>query len=193
MKIIVALIFALLLLKNCTHGQGTVKADPQHQYPRVTTFVEVGESVQETFRVEFDFRQAHFPFDALYVLPPAKHLSDIESFRRKFGLGHTWTRDSWDCDDQAREAMYLAKRWSKVNYVGVPATVAYGSAYVRIVGRYPLGKGMDCSPEQPGYHVLNVYLRNDGKWFFLEPQNGRTEEALSLIYEGVLEVMRVEI
>jgi hypothetical protein len=193
MKTIVALVFALLLLKSCALGQGTVKSDPDLQYPRIVSFVEVGESVQETFRVKFDFEQANFPFDALYVLPPTKHLTDVESFRRKLGLGHKWSRDSWDCDDQAREAMYLAKRWSKVNYVGVPATIAYGSAYVRIVGFYPLGNGMDRSPDAPGYHVLNVYLRNDGKWFFLEPQNGRTEEVLSLIYEGGLEVMRVEI
>jgi hypothetical protein len=196
MKLLVILVFALLLLSKCAPtipGQSIVKSDPNLQYPALTSGVALWLSVIETFDPELETSTTHCPLDGLYAKPPAAHLQQIEKFRQKFRDTSKFHRDSHDCDDFAREATYLAKRWSHRNYAELPASIAYGSAYIRIVGRYPLGAGMDCSPQSPGYHVINVFQRNDGKWFFLEPQKGRVEEALSLIYEGVVEVLRIEI
>ncbi len=198
LRAILGIVATILLLRvmGCIHSAGahsTVPTNPRNLYPVIIDMGELWDSVEKTFLVTMDLTTAHCPLDWLYVLPTAKQVDQIEANRQRFAEGGPGNENSKDCDDFAREATYWAKRWGHTNYVGLPATVTYGTAYIRLVGRYPLGTNMDRSPAQPSYHAINIYRRSDGIWFFFEPQNGRSEQALSLIYEGVVEVVRVEI
>jgi hypothetical protein len=61
-------------------------------------------------------------------------------------------------------------------------------AFVKLDGPYPLSAG---EPYAQGYHAINVILRDDGQWFFFEPQNGRLCPVEGSIYEGAIEVLKI--
>lgn len=188
---VLALIAALSLFNfRCHADEPDLEPGPK-DLSRIASWDEVETSICRTFHV--DCTGLIFGvLDALYVLPSQDALNRVEKFRQRYMDGGPFVDEAKDCDDFAREATYLAKRWSYRYFEDLPATLAFGSAFVRIDGEYSLfSQGRH--QWMRGYHVLNVYLRNDGKWFFFEPQTGQSEPVESMIYEGVVTVIRVEI
>jgi len=183
-----SIIFVLFRAKSEEPPPGTF--EPKPDLAILTDWADMEASMRETFHVE-THGLVYGVLDGLYILPTQDQLDRIEKFRRRMADGGKFMDEAKDCDDFAREATYLAKRWSYRYFETVPASVAYGSVYVRVNGYYSLMSGGTGWYE--GYHVLNVYRRNDGQWFFFEPQTGKSEPVESMIYEGVLTVVRVEI
>ncbi len=165
--------------------------EPVQSLSKIMDWSSFEESISRTFHVECK-GLCFGALDAFYILPNQDALDRVEKFRRRFCDGGPYLDEAKDCDDFAREATYLAKRWSYRYFDGVPASLAYGSAFVRVNGPYAL---FSKSRYQwfTGYHVINVYLRNDGQWFFFEPQSGLSEPVESMLYEGAVEVLRLDI
>lgn len=127
------------------------------------------------------------PEDALYVAPTENHLRDIVHFWRKNRSTTRYTSEAWDCDDAAREFLYWARRWGAER--GFPGAILVAKAYVRLDGIYEL---FPSNPWARGYHVLNLVRRADGAWLFFEPQSGVFVPVAGPIYEGSLELMKVQ-
>ncbi len=184
--VLAAIAVLLCLFKACAEEPSP---KPEQPLSRVAAWSAVEASIAKTFHVPAT-GLIYGVYDAFYILPNQDCLDRIEKFRRRLMDGGPFLSEAKDCDDFAREAVYLAKRWSYRYFEGLPATVAFGSAFVYVDGYYSLFSSKLGWVQ--GYHVLNVYCRNDGQWFWFEPQSGRSEPVESMIYEGIITVFRIE-
>lgn len=187
LKAIVCLIFLLLLLRQCAHGETAADS------PRIAYYFQVWESAMAKFDLKISTKPLHQPQDYIYILPSKSNLQRIEKHIRQFRDGGKYVQEAYDCDDFAREAHYWAHRWGKNYYAGMPAAVAFGTVYVKLEGHYSLFTGGEGVYLPLMYHALNVYLRNDGSWWWFEPQTGKSEPVESMLFEGVIEVLYLEL
>ena len=133
-----------------------------------------------------------FTMDSLYVLPSQPDMDDLLKFYQKRKEPLPYVTDGHDCDDFARAFMHWAGVWSQHRYGRPKAAVAVGVAWVALHG--------DISDLFPGdhehrtaFHVINVILREDGQWFFFEPQSRALSKVESMLYEGSLTISRIEL
>ena len=133
------------------------------------------------------------PEDVVYVAPTADDIRQLLKFyhRRKEGL--QYVKDAFDCDNFSREFKHWADVWSIRHYLGSRVGVAVGMVYVHIAGDITDIFPLSDHDLVKGYHVLNVIVRNDGQCLFFEPQTGILVPVESMIYEGSLEVIRVNL
>ena len=130
------------------------------------------------------------PEDGYYTAPTQEAIDDLMAFFKARREMIPWIEDTFDCDDKATEFKYLASVWSVRRWHGNAPGVLVGKAYVRLDGDYwPLFPTHDWLT---GYHVLNFVVRNDGEIFFIEPQTGCVAEVSSFIYDGSIEIVRLE-
>lgn len=130
------------------------------------------------------------PEDSVYIAPTQEDIDDMVASIRKRREGIPYTGQAFDCDDFATEAKYWATVWSYRRFSGTRAALLFGKAYVKLDGNYDLlfpGFG-----HATGYHVLNFFVRNDGQVFYYEPQSGKVAPVESFIYEGSIEVLKLE-
>lgn len=130
------------------------------------------------------------PEDSVYVAPTQEDIDDMVSVIRKRREGIPYTGQAFDCDDFATEAKYWATVWSYRRFSGTRAALLFGKAYVKLDGNYDLlfpGSG-----HVEGYHVLNFFVRDDGQVFYYEPQTGKIASTDSFLYEGSIEVLKLE-
>lgn len=132
------------------------------------------------------------PEDSLYVAPTDGDIQSIIEFWRAHQETTKYSPEAWDCDDFAREFLYWSRVWGRRAYDGLPASVLVGAAYVHIDGDYT-----DLFPRSAhelieGYHVLNIICRADGQWFWFEPQTGLQVPVESALYEGVIQIMKLQ-
>ena len=152
---------------------------------------ELVDSIQYLLWPEMDLSAIRGPEDGnYYALTPAQ-IADMISFWRARREPFPYLSDAWDCDDKAREFHHLAHVWSIRLTGGAPIAPAVGSAYVRLNGDYPYFSVP--VPAYGVYHVLNVFLRTDGQWFFFEPQTGNSGPIEGPLYEGIIEIKKVQI
>lgn len=131
------------------------------------------------------------PVDGAYYSLTKAEIEDLLSFVKARREMIPYIPDGFDCDDFALEFYYWSRVWSVRHTGAAPIAPAVGIAYVKLDGPYPLFSG---EPFVSGvYHAINVILRNDGQWFFLEPQNGRWCPIDGSIYEGAIEVVKIQI
>lgn len=133
-----------------------------------------------------------FTFDNLYVMPSQADLDDLRKFYDKRRERLPYVTDGYDCDDFSRAFMHWAGVWSQHRYGRPKAGVAVGTAWVILHG--------NCSDLFPGnnsiitgHHVINVILREDGQWFWFEPQSGALSKVESMLFEDSLTVVRIEL
>jgi len=134
----------------------------------------------------------HYPLDSRYVVPNSTDIAQLVTFyttRKEFAKFYV---EAWDCDDIAREFMHYSRVWTVQRYSKAPVAIAVALAYVRVDG--------DISDIFPGnhrivrgLHVLNLILRDDGQWFFFEPQTLALAPVESMLFEGSITIMRVEL
>jgi len=132
------------------------------------------------------------PEDSVYLAPTAEQIKELLSFIKDRRQLIHYAPSASDCDDFATEAKYWATIWNVRNYAGVNAALFFGKAYVKLDGNYSLLFPQTGNAHITGYHVLNFVVRADGKAFFFEPQSGCLAEVESFIYEGSIEVLRLE-
>lgn len=130
------------------------------------------------------------PLDSVYVVPREDDLERMFRYIAKYRWSDDYVPNARDCDDAAREATYLAKRWSADFYDEFPFSVVFGSAYVRLEG--VLDGLWDTRDVIVGYHVLNFYLDSDCNVWFFEPQSATRARVESFIYEGSIEILKLE-
>ncbi len=132
--------------------------------------------------------------DSAYLAPTQEDIDALLKFYRWRREGLGYLSEAWDCDNFAREFKHWADVWSVHYYDRAPVAVAVGMAYVKISG--------DVSDIFPSvghkqipifYHVLNVIRRADGQWLFFEPQTGALVPVESMLYEGSIEVLKVNL
>jgi len=132
------------------------------------------------------------PEDDYYTSPSQEQINDLMVFFKARREMVPWLEEVFDCDDKATEFKYLATLWSVRQWRGNYPGVLVGKAYVRLNGDYselmPGSKGEWVT----GLHVLNFVVRNDGEIFFIEPQTGCISEVSSFIYEGSIEILKLE-
>lgn len=128
------------------------------------------------------------PLDAYYFTPSQAEIDELLAFIKARKEFFPYIPEAWDCDNFAIEAYYLAQVWAVRHTAGQWGPPTVGIAYVKLDGPYPLWDG---EPDARGYHAINVILRDDGQWFFFEPQNGRLCPIEGSIYEGAIEVVRI--
>lgn len=132
------------------------------------------------------------PEDSVYLAPTQEEISELLCFIKDRRQLIHYVRDAADCDDFATEAKYWATVWHSRNYDGVHAGLLFGKAYVELDGNYELLFPGTGNAHVIAYHVINFVVRSDGKVFFFEPQSGRIAPVESFIYEGSVEVLRLE-
>lgn len=130
------------------------------------------------------------PEDSVYIVPRVDDLERMFRYIAKYWWSEKYVPNARDCDDAAREATYLAKRWSADFYDEIPASVAFGSAYVKLDG--VLDGLWNTREIVTGFHVLNFYLDSECNVWFFEPQSARSARAESFIYEGSITVLKLE-
>jgi hypothetical protein len=138
-------------------------------------------------------RLTEVPEDSVYLVPGQE---DIDSLIKMFKRRREWNSyvaEQWDCDDIAREFLHYSRVWNRYNYPNVRAAITVGAAYVRLEGdrseMFPTNKGQ----QRPAFHVTNVILRSDGQWFFYEPQTDRLFPVEGMLFEGTIEILRVQL
>jgi hypothetical protein len=132
------------------------------------------------------------PEDGLYVAPTQALIEDFLRFYEAKREQIPWLPEVFDCDDKATEMKYLAAVWSVRKWHGEAPGVLIGKAYVKIDGDYSALAPASAGKWAHGYHVLNFVVRSDGEVFFIEPQTGCVAEVSSFIYEGSIEILRLE-
>lgn len=132
------------------------------------------------------------PEDAYYTAPTQEQIDDLLTFFKARRVDYPWIEEVFDCDDKATEFKYLASVWSVRQWRGRMPGVLVGKAYVRIDGDYSALMPNTKGEHVQAYHVLNFVVRNDGEIFFIEPQNGCIAEVSSFIYEGSLDIIKLE-
>lgn len=131
------------------------------------------------------------PVDGTYYAPTKAEIEDLLRFVAARRELLPYIPEAWDCDNFATEFYYWSQVWSVRHTHAAPIAVAVGVAYVKLDGPYQLFRG---EPYVQGvYHAINVILRNDGQWFFVEPQNGNIVPIEGSIYEGAIEVVKIAI
>lgn len=135
---------------------------------------------------------SHLPLDAVYIVPSSADIADLVKFYKKRREFTSFTKDGWDCDNFAREFMHYASVWSRNRYGNAPAAIAVATVWVKCNG--------DISDIFPGshdlrheYHVTNLILREDGQWFWFEPQTLTLTPVESALYEDTLQIIRIEL
>jgi len=128
------------------------------------------------------------PEDAFYISPTQEDLEAMVAFAVAHKEWTPYTEQSWDCDNFAREAKHWMDVWALRNYRNSRAAVSVGVAYVKIFMVFPEGDKWLL-----GYHAMNVIRRNDGQWFFYEPQNGKLEPVELALEEGSVEVVKINL
>lgn len=131
------------------------------------------------------------PEDGLYFALSQAQIDDLVRFHYDRREAFPYVVDAWDCDDMAREFLHLSRVWNIRRNGVLRCAPAVGAAYVRLQGPYDL---VDGSPFARAYHVINVILRDDGQWFFFEPQSAKLLPIEGpVLYEQSIEVMKVQI
>jgi hypothetical protein len=130
------------------------------------------------------------PEDEYYMTPTQEEIDDLIKFWAARKETWPWLEEVFDCDDKATEFKYLASCWSVRHWHGELPGVLVGKAYVRLDGPYSLFR--DSEPWVTGLHVINFIVRNDGEVFFFEPATGKIAPVASFVYEGSIEVLRLE-
>lgn len=133
------------------------------------------------------------PEDSVYIAPTQGDIEQMLKFYRARREGIPFLYQGFDCDNFAREFKHWADVWAVRFYSRTPAAVAVGMVYVKLSG--------DISDIFPGnhryrataYHVLGVILRDDGQFFWFEPQSSQLVKVESMLYEGTLEVLKVNL
>lgn len=122
--------------------------------------------------------------DAYYISPTQDELEAMVAFAMSSKEQTPYVSESWDCDNYAREAKHWMDVWALRNYRHSRTALAAAVAYVRISDE--LGFLL-------GYHAMNVIRRNDGQWFFLEPQNGKLTPVENLLEDGTLVILKINL
>lgn len=132
------------------------------------------------------------PLDLLYAMPSNTDIGHIIKFCRDHRERTTVISEAWDCDDFAREFAYLARVWSVREFPDAPFSISVGIAFLKMDGDVS-----DIFPRRhdwvTGYHATNIILRDDGQWFFYEPQSGALCPIESMLLEGSVTILRIEI
>lgn len=132
------------------------------------------------------------PEDSYYVAPTQDQINDLLTFFQARRELTPWLEEVFDCDDKATEFKYLATLWSVRQWHGDLPGVLVGKAYVKLDGDYSLLFPKSVGQWIQGLHVLNFVVRADGTMFFIEPQTGCVADVSSFIYEGSVEILKLE-
>jgi len=130
------------------------------------------------------------PEDGTYMTLTQAEIEDLVKFWAARKEMFPWIEEVFDCDDKATEFKYLASCWSVRHWHGELPGALVGKAYVKLDGPYSLFR--DDEPWVTGLHVIIFIVRNDGEVFFFEPQTAKFAPVASFIYEGSIEVIRLE-
>ena len=134
------------------------------------------------------------PEDGRYYSPTQAQIDDLLKFFHHRRELLQYTRDAWDCDDMAREFLLLSRVWSAREFPGLPLAPIVGSVYVIVDGPYELFPRPDGRPAFGTFaHVLNCIRRDDGQWFFFEPQSELMIPIDGPLYEGSMEIIKIQI
>lgn len=128
------------------------------------------------------------PMDSYYFAPTQSEIDEMLAFIKARREPFPYIPEAWDCDSFAFEAYHWANVWGVRHTAGRRGAPTMAVAFVKLDGPYPLSAG---EPYAQGYHAINVILRDDGQWFFFEPQNGRLCPVEGSIYEGAIEVLKI--
>lgn len=159
--------------------------------PNALDHSEMIPEVRKTLCPDFPDSVMHGPEDAIYYPLTQAQIDDLLRFYNDRREVFPYVVDAFDCDDMAREFHHLSRVWHLRRMGLVPVTPAVGSAYVHIHGPYDLVSG---SPAVEAYHVIIAILRDDGQWFFFEPQTNRIIPIEGpVLYERSLTVMKIQI
>lgn len=129
--------------------------------------------------------------DQYYTPLTQAEINELIAFWQARRLKTPYIEDVFDCDDFALEFFYLSHVWCVERARGHSFTPAVGQAFIKISGWYELMREPILVPR--AYHVINVILRDDGQWFFFEPQGGKLMPIESHLYEGSVEVVKIHI
>jgi len=129
------------------------------------------------------------PEDAVYGALDPGDLPALFAYWKAHRESLSFLAEAWDCDDFAREFLLLSRAWGAHEWA-IPAAVMVGAAYVHLNGDYPLFPG---STDVRANHVLNVLRCSDGNWYFFEPQTSLMIPIEAPLYEGVIEVLKIQI
>lgn len=132
------------------------------------------------------------PMDALYTPLTQSEINELIAYWRANKQPFLYVDDVWDCDDFALDMFFLSRVWSMKRTQGQSPMPAVGMAFVKITGCYELMRERHFIPGT-AYHVINVILREDGQWFFFEPQSGKLMPIESHLYEGSVEAVKIHI
>jgi hypothetical protein len=132
------------------------------------------------------------PEDSIYIAPTEEDIKDLLAFYQHRKEDLPYLAESWDCDNSASYAKVLADLWNLRRFDKPLAGILVGKLYVHLTGCYDALFPAAGGKYIEGYHVLNFIVRSDGKIFFWEPQTNLIAPAEIFIYEGSLEVLRVE-
>lgn len=171
--------------------RGTSTNAPPADLPRFESRTNLARSIVRLLSQKESLSPEHGPEDGSYFSLTAAQVTNLMTFCWARREAFPYIADAWDCDDIAREFHHQARIWGVRLTGGAPIAPAVGMAYVKLCGVYPLFPN---HPDATGvYHVLNVILRNDGRWFFYEPQSGLMCPIEGPIYEGTIEVLKIVI
>lgn len=194
------LLFIFLCCCTAAFGQVNGLRAPIALKPQVPTASEKGpglvfrselvKSMKKLLWTEANEGSKDGPVDGIYFSLAQENIEDLFSFVRARCETFPYIPEAWDCDDFALEFHYLARVWAvRATQGAATVTPAVGIAYVKLDGPYPLFRNDPYISNV--YHAINVVLRNDGQWFFIEPQNGNIMPIEGSIYEGAIEVVKI--
>lgn len=178
-KIVASLLLAFTLI---------AQADTANRYS-ILDWDDIAESVERClhWKMPHDDGEENLllgPEDRFYLSPTQADIEEMVAFALANKERTPYVEEAWDCDDFAREAKYWMGVWALRNYQNSRSAVAVGVAYVRVSD--PLGFVLF-------YHAMNVIRRNDGQWFFYEPQNGKLEPVEGSLEDGTLFVLKINL
>ncbi len=160
--------------------------------PRVLGYDKLIQEVSQSLHWVMPETTIAGPEDSIYIAPTADDIQELLKFYRWRREGMEYLSEGFDCDDFAREFKHWATVWATRYYSHTPAALAVGMVYVHIDGDVS-----DIFPPsheiREGYHVLNAILREDGQWLFFEPQTGCLVPVESMLYEGSIEVLKINL
>ena len=190
-KIAASLLLALTLL--------SLRADDQTANPDRATIIlwhELAAAVEDCLLWHMPNEDAESslllgPEDEFYLSPTQTQIDAMVAFALAHQEWTPYVEEAWDCDNWAREFKYWADVWS-LRHLRARAGLTVAVAYVRLEG--------DISELFPGeydvplvYHAMITIRRNDGQWFFLEPQNGCVVPVDGLLCLGSVKVLKINL
>jgi hypothetical protein len=180
---------ALLLITSLT----LLGAAENTELPRLLNYEGLAAEISEHLHWCMPDDVLSGPEDSIYIAPTAEDIQSLLKFYRWRREGMEYLPEGWDCDNFSREFKHWSDVWGVRYYSHTHAAVAVGMAYVKVDGYiediFPRSQGSWVS----GYHVLNVILRADGQFLFFEPQTGALVPVESMLYEGSLEVLKINL